>query len=113
MEKAVCWELVATRKGITRVRVIVAGQYLLTQVASPGNQRPRWTVEDCGSPSVASQRSISVTDHVEREHSARLSVPPTEVIVHDAELEALEQGGRIPPGLRARAYTCFSRAKAP
>jgi len=112
MKRAIGWEMAATRKGVTGVRVIVAGQYILTQTTEAGNQRPRWIIEDAATGAAANQRAVAVTDYVEREHGGTLIVPPTEMVIHDAELEALARSPRIPATLRARAYTCLSRAKA-
>ena len=112
MKKAVCWEMSASEKGVEGFRVIVAGHYLLTQTLSVGNERPLWAVEDCGSAPQASQRAVSVTEFVEKEYSAKLIVNPSEVVIHDAELAALRQGGKIPSALRARVFTAFHRSKA-
>lgn len=112
MKKAVCWEMTATEKGVEGFRVIIADRFLLTQTLSVGNERPLWAVEDCGTPPQASQRAVSVTDFVEKEYAAKLIVNPSEVVIHDAELAALHQGGKIPSALRARVFTAFHRARA-
>lgn len=111
MKKAVCWEMVATTKGVEGFRVIVAGQFLLTQTLEVGNERPRWVIEDAGSPAQATQRAVAVTDFVEKEYSAKLAVDPTEVVVHDAELKSLRAGGKIPSALRARVFTAHHRQR--
>jgi hypothetical protein len=112
MKKAVCWEMKASTRGMVGFRVIVADRYVLTQTLEEGNERPRWTIEEVATTAAASQRAVSVTDYMEREYHATLIVPPTEVVVHDAEIRALVNGGKIPSALRARAFTAFHRAKA-
>jgi len=112
MKKAVVWEMAATQKGVEGFRVIIAGQFLLTQTLETGNERPRWVIEDAGTPAQASQRAVAVTEYIEQEYAAKLIVNPAEVVVHDAELKSLRAGGKIPSALRARAFTAFHRAKA-
>jgi len=112
MKKALCWEMSATQKGVAGFRVIVADRFLLTQTLDVGNERPRWTIEDCGTSPQASGRAVAVTEFVEGEYAAKLLVAPAEVVIHDAELAALTQGGNIPSALRARVFTAFHRGRA-
>jgi len=112
MKKAVCWEMAATMKGVEGFRVIIADRFLLTQTLDTGNERPRWVIEDCANAAQANQRAVAVTEFVEQEYAAKLVVAPMEVVVHDAEVGALRQGGMIPSALRARVFTAFHRTRA-
>lgn len=113
MKRAVVWEMDANQRGVTRFRVIVADRFVLTQTVENGSERPRWSIEAMESASLATQRAVAVTDFMEKEYGAKLGVNPMEVVLHDAELAMLADGGTIPSALRARAFTAFHRTREP
>ena len=111
MRRAICWEMTANSRGIEGFRVLVADRYVCTQFLEQGNDRPRWSIEETSDMGAAMARAQAVTDHLDSEYGAVLSVEPSEIVLHDSEVRALRPDGRIPPALRARAYTTFHRLR--
>lgn len=112
MRKAICWEMTANSRGIEGFRVLVADRFVCTQYLEQGNERPRWTIEEAADQGAALARAQSVTDHLDLEYGAVLSVEPSEIVLHNSEVRALRPDGKIPPALRARAYTTYHRKRA-
>jgi hypothetical protein len=112
MHKAICWELTTSDPGVTGFRILVAGSHVAMQTLVSGNEKPRWSVSTFATAQEATQQAVDMTQGIERHYSARLSVEPGEIIIHDSELSGMSPTRPIPPSLRARVYTSLHRRRA-